>query len=212
MDKIFDSFYNLYEKEKLFPPKENIALPFKYFSDKIKCVFIVDYINENGIPLHSSNVSKKYMEQEILLESLINDPYIKKPKQITLTNSYSLEKWFDQGILIIPSLFVDIKKATQDIKNIIKTLSELIIKKVIDDLKNKHICYVLIGNESKKYEKIINQYNNLVIPLSKLDKYTQKNDSSKQVKNLIAMKIFTIINNFLKSFNIDEINWMSIYY
>ena len=117
-------------------------------------------------------------------------------------------KWIDQGVLFFPSIFMAQKqKPDENGKTLIRLISEEILRDLIITLQGKQICYVLIGNISKKYEKQIDQHRNLVIKLSSLNKYTTMNESSYQKKNLTTMKIFTTINNFLTSIKQEPIKW-----
>jgi uracil DNA glycosylase len=200
---VFDKFQN---KSNLFPSTYDALIkPFSSLNMNVKCVFIVDDINESGIPLQPSDTSKPYPSQSILIDSLISDPYIewKHP----LTPSVSLLKWIDQGVLFFPSIFMAQKqKPSEEGKTLIRLVSEEILRDLIITLQQKQICYVLIGNIAKKYEKQIDQYRNLVIKLSSLNKYSM-NESLYQKKNLTTMKIFTTINNFLISIKQEPIKW-----
>ena len=201
---VFDRFQN---KTNILPSSYDALIkPFLSLNMNVKCVFIVDDINESGIPLHSLDTSKLCVGQSILIDSLISDPYIEWNHPST--SSISLMKWIDQGVLFFPSIFMAQKqKPDENGKTLIRLISEEILRDLIITLQGKQICYVLIGNISKKYEKQIDQHRNLVIKLSSLNKYTTMNQSSYQKKNLTTMKIFTTINNFLTSIKQEPIKW-----
>ena len=132
------------------PPPENILEAFKYFDvDEVKCVIIgQDPYYTPGVAhglSFSIKVGNKFQPSlRNIFKAVISNGYMKE-----LPQHGNLEKWADQGVLLLNTYLTTLEGSAKAHKFWIKFTQDLISKLG----SNENIIYLLWGKEAQKLAK-----------------------------------------------------------
>lgn len=180
----------------IIPKKDDIFNCFKYFEyidTKVVIIGQDPYPNVDHCHGLSFSVKNKYITKSIfnIFKELESDLNIKR------SNS-NLEDWAYQGILLLNTILTVRDKKPLSCKNMGWEIFSLEIIKNLNKL--NHIVFILWGNNAIKYEKYLDNKNNLIIKSSHpspLGAY----------RTFFGSKPFSRCNNFLIQNNKSPIRW-----
>ena len=194
------SFLNEEKKKyEIFPPKDKIFSAFEFTSfDDVKVVIIgQDPYHEkgqaHGLCFSVSNGIKAPPSLVNIFKEIKNDLGIEIP------NIVNLEKWAQQGVLLInATLTVRAKQAGSHQKKGWEVFTDSVIKKLSEN--RKDLVFLLWGNYAKAKQKLIDENNHHVLKAahpSPLSAY----------KGFFGCKHFSKTNEILKQHGKREIDW-----
>lgn len=141
----------------------------------------------NGIPKSLANIFKE-----------IKNEY---PETYKTPSHGNLEKWAEQGILLLNSALTVREKDRNSHQSYWRGVTDLIIQ-LISDLKEKPVIFVLWGGDAKKKKSLINTKRHIVLESnhpSPLSAY----------KGFFGNNHFKKINTHLENMNLDPIDWQT---
>ncbi len=199
----FKKFYNniikLYDKETIYPSKDNIFNALKLTPYKDVKVVIVGQDPYHGVgEAHglSFSVQKNIKippSLKNIYKELYNDLNIKPPECGDLT------KWAKEGVLLLNSVLTVKKDCPNSHKNIgWEPLTDYIIKKL--NVKKNPIVFILWGNNARIKKSLITNSKHLVIESAHPSPFSAN-------YGFFGSKPFSKTNNFLMKNNIDPIDW-----
>jgi len=194
------SFLNEEKKKyEIFPPEDKIFSAFEYTPfDDVKVVIIgQDPYHEkgqaHGLCFSVSNGIKAPPSLVNIFKEIKNDLGIEIP------NIVNLEKWAQQGVLLInATLTVRAKQAGSHQKKGWEVFTDSVIKKLSEN--RKDLVFLLWGNYAKAKQKLIDENNHHVLTAahpSPLSAY----------KGFFGCKHFSKTNEILKQHGKREIDW-----
>ena len=199
----FNRFYNnilkLYEKETIYPLKENIfnALKLTPFSNvKVVIVGQDPYHGENeahGLSFSVQNGVKIPPSLKNIYKELYDD------LKIVPSKSGDLTKWALQGVLLLNSVLTVKKDSPASHKNIgWEPFTDYVIRKI--NSKDKPVVFILWGNFAKSKKGLITNPIHLIIESAHPSPFSAN-------YGFFGSHPFSKTNNFLKKNNIQEIDW-----
>ena len=199
----FNKFYNniikLYDKEIIYPTKNNIfnALKLTSYNDvKVVIVGQDPYHGEgeaHGLSFSVQNGIKLPPSLKNIYKELENDLGIIPAKSGDLT------KWAKQGVLLLNSVLTVKKDIPASHKNIgWEPLTDYIIKKLNN--KKEPVVFILWGNFAKSKKKFITNKKHLVIESAHPSPFSAN-------YGFFGSRPFSRTNKFLKKNNLQEIDW-----
>jgi len=194
------SFLNEEKKKyEIFPPEDKIFSAFEYTSfDDVKVVIIgQDPYHEKG---QAHGLCFSVSEGIKAPPSLVNIfKEIKNDLGIEIPNIVNLEKWAQQGVLLInATLTVRAKQAGSHQQKGWEIFTDSVIKKLSEN--RKDLVFLLWGNYAKAKQKLIDENNHYVLTAahpSPLSAY----------KGFFGCKHFSKTNEILKQHGKREIDW-----
>ena len=194
------SFLNEEKKKyEIFPPEDKIFSAFEYTPfDDVKVVIIgQDPYHEkgqaHGLCFSVSNGIKAPPSLVNIFKEIKNDLGIEIP------NIVNLEKWAQQGVLLInATLTVRAKQAGSHQKKGWEVFTDSVIKKLSEN--RKDLVFLLWGNYAKAKQQLIDKNNHHVLTAahpSPLSAY----------KGFFGCKHFSKTNEILKQHGKREIDW-----
>jgi uracil-DNA glycosylase len=194
------SFLNEEKKKyEIFPPEDKIFSAFEYTPfDDVKVVIIgQDPYHEkgqaHGLCFSVSNGIKAPPSLVNIFKEIKNDLGIEIP------NIVNLEKWAQQGVLLInATLTVRAKQAGSHQKKGWEIFTDSVIKRLSEN--RKDLVFLLWGNYAKAKQKLIDENNHHVLTAahpSPLSAY----------KGFFGCKHFSKTNEILKQHGKREIDW-----
>lgn len=196
-DKLIENIEEEYQKKEISPQKENLFKVFELVDFKDVNVVILGQDpypkkgDANGIAFSVDRKEKLPASLRNLYKELEEDLGIKR-------ENGDLSNIVKQGVLFMNTVFtVEVGKANSHNKYGWQKTSDT----VIEDLSKKgDVLFVLLGNNAKKVEKLIDKDKNTVI-------YEVHPSPLAAYRGFFGSKIFTKINNYLKENNKKEIDW-----
>jgi len=187
-----------YNHHVVFPKKENIFACFNYFNFEDTKVVIIGQ-DPYYKPNQANGLAFSVNRHMPLPKSLINIfSELESDLKIKRTNG-DLSDWAKQGILLINTcLTVNENEPESHIHFGWNIFTDNIIKYIDQNLEN--VIFVLMGNHAKAKIPLINNNRNHIVSCahpSPLSAY----------HGFFGSKIFSRINNLLKSMNKQTINW-----
>jgi uracil-DNA glycosylase len=194
------SFLNEEKKKyEIFPPEDKIFSAFEYTPfDDVKVVIIgQDPYHEKG---QAHGLCFSVSEGIKAPPSLVNIfKEIKNDLGIEIPNIVNLEKWAQQGVLLInATLTVRAKQAGSHQKKGWEIFTDSVIKRLSEN--RKDLVFLLWGNYAKAKQKLIDENNHHVLTAahpSPLSAY----------KGFFGCKHFSKTNEILKQHGKREIDW-----
>lgn len=199
----FNKFYNyiisLYDKETIYPKKEDIfnALKLTPFSNvKVVIVGQDPYHGENeahGLSFSVQNGVKIPPSLKNIYKELYDD------LKIVPSKSGDLTKWALQGVLLLNSVLTVKKDSPASHKNIgWEPFTDYVIRKI--NSKDKPVVFILWGNFAKSKKGLITNPIHLIIESAHPSPFSAN-------YGFFGSHPFSKTNNFLKKNNIQEIDW-----
>ena len=189
-----------YKNKVIYPPKDLIFNAFdKTPFDKVKVVLMGQdpYINENqamGLAISVPKSSSIPPSLKNIYKEIGNE------YDITISQDGDLSYLAEQGVLLLnTTLTVESGKSLSHAGKGYETLTRHIIERL--DLDNNPKVFILWGSNARKLKNYINNKKHLVLESahpSPLGAY----------KGFFGNNHFIKTNEFLKSHNIEEINWI----
>ena len=199
----FNKFYNnilkLYDKEIIYPAKENIfnALKLTPFKD-VKVVIVGQDPYHGEGEAHGLSFS---VQEGIKLPPSLKNIYkeIYDDLGIIEPNSGDLTKWAKQGVLLLnASLTVKKDCPASHSKIGWQPLTDYIIRKL--NSKEEPIVFILWGNFARSKKKYITNPKHLILESAHPSPFSAR-------YGFFGSKVFSKTNAFLKKNNMSEINW-----
>lgn len=180
------------------PCYKDIFNAFKFCSlENLKVVILGQdpYHNENqahGLAFSVPLCVKIPPSLDNIFNELSNDLGVDKPKH------GNLEKWADQGVLLLNSfLTVELHKPLSHSNIGWDLFTDAIISK-ISDLKH-HVVFILWGNYAKSKKNLVDQHKHCVL--------TAAHPSPMSVSRFYGCRHFSKTNKYLIENNIPQIDW-----
>jgi len=188
-----------YKIKTIFPKYENIFRAFNLITpDKVKVVIMgqdpYHGINQaNGLAFSVCDKCKIPPSLKNIFKELHEDIGCQ------ISTSGNLEKWAQEGVLLINSVLTVVESKPHSHKNIgWETFTDSIIKKLSYECEN--IVFILWGSPSQKKESLIDNNRHLILKAphpSPLSSY----------RGFFGSKPFSQANSYLKENNRKEIDW-----
>lgn len=197
LEKALQKVKSLYQAKSIMPEYKNIFRAFALCDyNNLKVVMLSqDPYPQQGVATGIAFGCEKEVQSslEVLKNTCIN-LYI--PHNL-ITFDNTLESWCKQGILMLnSSLTVETGKPLSHIDIWTKFTTKL-IKNL--SLSKQNLVYVFLGSFASEFAKLVDEKNNLVIKVNHPAYYARFNKDMPD--------FFKDINNYLKSYNIEPIEW-----
>ena len=199
----FNKFYNnilkLYDKETIYPKKENIfnALKLTPYKD-VKVVIVGQDPYHGEGEAHGLSFS---VQEGIKLPPSLKNIYkeLYDDLGIVQKNTGDLTPWAKQGVLLLnASLTVKKDCPASHSKIGWEPFTDYVIRKL--NSREEPIVFILWGNFARSKKVLITNPKHLVIESAHPSPFSARN-------GFFGSKPFSKTNNFLKKNNIKEINW-----
>jgi len=199
----FNKFYNkvldLYDKETIYPPKDDIFNALKLTPYKDVKVVIVgqDPYHGEGEAMGLSFSVHKDIKIPPSLKNIYQELYT--DLGITPHNDGDLTKWAKEGVLLLNSVLTVKKDCPASHKNIgWELMTDYIIKKV--NTKDTPVVFILWGNFAKSKKKYITNPKHLIISSAHPSPFSC-------YSGFFGSKPFSITNTFLIKNGCQPIDW-----
>ena len=197
--KLHDFIELEYRTKTIFPKHENIFRAFNLITpDKVKVVILgqdpYHGINQaNGLAFSVCDECKIPPSLKNIFKELHEDIGCQ------ISTSGNLEKWAQDGVLLINSVLTVVESKPHSHKNIgWETFTDSVIKKLSYECEN--IVFILWGSPSQKKESLIDNNRHLILKAphpSPLSSY----------RGFFGSKPFSQANSYLKENNRKEVDW-----
>ena len=198
-NKFYNSVLKLYDKEEIYPPKEDIFRALKLTPYKDVKVVIVgqDPYHGRGEAMGLSFSVHKDIKIPPSLKNIYQELY--DDLGITPHGDGDLTKWAQEGVLLLNSVLTVKKDSPASHKNLgWEPLTDYIIKKV--NAKTTPVVFILWGAFAKSKQIYITNPIHLVITSSHPSPFSCRS-------GFFGSRPFSRTNEFLKKNNTKPINW-----
>ena len=197
--KIQEYLENEYQKYDVYPSMDNIfnALNLVKFEDVKVVILGQDPYHEPG---QAHGLSFSVLDGVALPPSLVNIyKEIESDLGIKCEKSGNLTRWAKQGVLLLNTTLT-VRKGQANSHSEIgwKIFTHEIIKAL--SKREKPIVFMLWGNHAKSFLPILNNPNHLILQSAHPSPFSARN-------GFFGCKHFSKCNDFLRSHNIEPINW-----
>ena len=199
----FNKFYNnilkLYNKETIYPIKENIFKALKLTSYKVTKVVIVgqDPYHGEGEAHGLSFSVQKGVKIPPSLQNIFKE--LNSDLGIEIRNNGDLSNWAKQGVLLLNAVLTVKKDSPASHRNIgWEPLTDYIIK--ILNQKEEPVVFILWGNFAKEKKKYITNPKHLVITSPHPSPFSANS-------GFFGSKPFSKTNAFLEKNKMTKIDW-----
>lgn len=188
-----------YATKTIFPPKENIFQALKLTSYKDVKVVIVGQDPYHGVgEAHGLSFS---VQDGIKIPPSLKNIYkeLNDDLGIPISSSGNLTKWAEQGVLLLNAVLTVEKAKPASHKDLgWEKLTDYIIKEI--NLKEEPVVFILWGKFAKEKKKFITNPKHLVIESAHPSPFSAS-------YGFFGSRPFSKTNNYLKSKNIEPIDW-----
>lgn len=182
----------------IYPSKDKIFRAFNNLNfEDLKVIILGQdpYYNGNadGLAFSSQNIIPPSLMN--IFKAIRNDIKIENSDQYFKNGN--LEKWVNEGILLLNSSLTVVQGTSLSHLKIWESLTDNIIKEISEQTENK--VFILWGNYAKSKQKLIDSKKHLIL--------THCHPSPMTGNRFLSCTNFSECNKFLESKNIKKINW-----
>lgn len=198
--KLLEFLREEYEQQTIFPERENIFRALNETPyDKVKAVII------GQDPYHGEGQAQGLsfsVQPGVKLPPSLRNIYIELQDDINCslpTESGSLVKWAKEGVLLLNTVLTVRKgEPASHAKKGWEIFTDEIIKKL--DQRNQPVVFILWGKHAQQKKQLINSSKHFVIESAHPSPFSAR-------KGFFGSKPFSKTNEYLRSANIEEIDW-----
>ena len=198
-NKFYQGVLNLYNKETIFPPKEDIFNALKLTPYKDVKVVIVGQDPYHGVgeAMGLSFSVHKDIKIPPSLKNIYQELY--DDLGITPHGDGDLTKWAKEGVLLLNSVLTVKKDCPASHKNLgWQNFTDAIIKKINE--KDTPVVFILWGNFARSKKSLITNPKHLILESTHPSPFSSNN-------GFFGSRPFSKTNNFLRKNNIKEIDF-----
>ncbi|MCM3411629.1 uracil-DNA glycosylase [Metabacillus litoralis] len=197
--ELLDFLREEYEQQTIFPERENIFRALNETPyDKVKAVIL------GQDPYHGEGQAQGLsfsVQPGVKLPPSLRNIYIELQDDIncSLPENGSLVKWAKEGVLLLNTVLTVRKgEPASHAKKGWEMFTDEIIKKL--DQRNQPIVFILWGKHAQQKMQLINSSKHFVIESAHPSPFSAR-------KGFFGSKPFSKTNDYLRSQNIEEIDW-----
>ncbi|MCM3162448.1 uracil-DNA glycosylase [Metabacillus litoralis] len=197
--ELLDFLCEEYEQQTIFPERENIFRALNETPyDKVKAVIL------GQDPYHGEGQAQGLsfsVQPGVKLPPSLRNIYIELQDDIncSLPENGSLVKWAKEGVLLLNTVLTVRKgEPASHAKKGWEMFTDEIIKKL--DQRNQPIVFILWGKHAQQKMQLINSSKHFVIESAHPSPFSAR-------KGFFGSKPFSKTNDYLRSQNIEEIDW-----